>query len=129
MSGSSRTMPGSGSHPSHRTNVVPRVNSRMFSDFLDRRVRVAGTLLENRQTSLVFLASDLHRIFILVPPDGNDCRSMVVGKTYEVVGRIVSPESILVERTVELGDVDLLLINQVVTLTHDPRFSSMFPIE
>ncbi|KAJ7616331.1 hypothetical protein DFH06DRAFT_1343339 [Mycena polygramma] len=94
----------------------------MFPSFHDKRVRV------DNSTSLVFTASDGRFLVVLVPPDTNLSRGMINGNVYEVVGRVASDVSIVLQRYVDLGPTaDMKLINDTVLLTHDARFAHIFP--
>ncbi|KAJ6459163.1 hypothetical protein C8R47DRAFT_1244324 [Mycena vitilis] len=126
MSTSSRTMSAAASKPEEETDVTPRINSSMFTAFMARRVRVAGQLLKIMETSLTMAASDGQPVSILVPPDNRKTGSMEIGKKYEILGRVISKESIVLERCIYLGDADMRLIDDVVMLTHDKRFMHMF---
>ncbi|KAJ6514267.1 hypothetical protein C8R47DRAFT_1206636 [Mycena vitilis] len=106
--------------------VTPRVNGSMFAAFDGKRVKVVAEVMENSGTSLKMSASDGFKIFVLVSQDKFSTDHMVAGSVHEIVGKVVSHESLLMERMLELHDVDMRLVNDVIRLTHDARFAHMF---
>ncbi|KAJ6479922.1 hypothetical protein C8R47DRAFT_1074393 [Mycena vitilis] len=119
MSVSSRTMSATANNANEESDVTPRINKSMFSTFVNRRVRVAEQLLKVRRVNCegkysnygnkpyhgcVGQAARDHPGSSGQQNDRQQCRSMEMGKCYEILGRVISEESMVLERFINLGD-------------------------
>ncbi|KAJ6449307.1 hypothetical protein C8R47DRAFT_1084763 [Mycena vitilis] len=105
MSFDSATLSDSSVSYERPEGITPRVTGAMFAAFEGKRVKVVATLIENGVTSLKMSASDDVIIFVLVSQDKFTTNNMLLGSNHEIVGKVVSHESILMERMLALVDV------------------------
>ncbi|KAI0078331.1 replication factor A protein 3 [Panus rudis PR-1116 ss-1] len=99
----------------------PRVNSARLADYIGRNVRLTCKVLKVSSDSALVEASDGGQVKIIIT-------ATPITDTYiEVIGKVEEPGVIKMLNCVNQGNnLNMKLVNSVVELWHNPKFSSMF---
>ncbi|PCH35192.1 replication factor A protein 3 [Wolfiporia cocos MD-104 SS10] len=102
--------------------VSPRVNAARIGDYIGRTVRLTGKIVKTEHDTLILQASDGGEVQVRLLRDAD------VGSPYiEVIGSVLDASTLKMQAFINLGEnLDMKLVNDVVELWHDPRFSKMF---
>ncbi|KAL6607291.1 replication factor A protein 3 [Neocallimastix californiae] len=81
--------------------VIPRINSSMFREYINKNVRVVGQVLSNQGDSVILKTSDQGNVKVSINHYGNAYNSRFV----EVIGQITGEDSITeTAEAIGLGD-------------------------
>ncbi|OCH85761.1 replication factor A protein 3 [Obba rivulosa] len=103
-------------------HATPRVNSAILNNYIGRSVRLTcKTLRVNPDVALVE-ASDGGQITVRMLPD-----AVMPSQFVEIICQVQDPSTVKMQACINLGDkLDMKLVNDVVELSHDSRFTNMF---
>ncbi|KAL6300385.1 replication factor A protein 3 [Sparassis latifolia] len=103
-------------------HVSPRVNSARLADHIKQTVRLTCKTLKFKGDTAIVQASDGGEVEIKLLREANMTKQYV-----EVIGQVVDASTIRMMSCINLGDeLDMNLVNDVVEVWHDPKFSRMF---
>ncbi|KAJ6596882.1 replication factor A protein 3 [Mycena vulgaris] len=97
---------------------VIRVNSALLPRFQGKTVRLTCRPTKLTATGWTVQACDGGEVTVTLLPE------MISPNAYfEVIGNVVDSTTIKMFRSVNIGtDIDMTLVNDAITLMHDPRF-------
>ncbi|KAN0084211.1 Replication factor A protein 3 [Tylopilus felleus] len=103
----------------------PRVNAARLPNFVGRIVRLPCKVLSRHADGALVQACDGGQVNITMTE-----HDQLVGTFVEIIGKVVDDSTIKVLRGLNLDsdkELDMTLVNDVVELTFDPRFTKLFP--
>ncbi|KII84267.1 hypothetical protein PLICRDRAFT_701850 [Plicaturopsis crispa FD-325 SS-3] len=101
-------------------HVSTRVNSARLADYKGQTVRLTCKTIKGE--SAIVEASDGGQVSVKLHRDAHMTDTYV-----EVIGTVLDESTVKMMACINLGsDLDMQLVNDVVELTFDPRFSKMF---
>ncbi|KAI0318519.1 replication factor A protein 3 [Amylostereum chailletii] len=103
-------------------HVSTRVNSAMLGQYLKGTVRIVGKVLQVSGDAALVEASDGGQVKV-VGTMINELPSP--GTCVDIVGTVVDPSTIRYLLCTDMGtELDLKLVDDVIQLSHDPRFKT-----
>ncbi|TEB30171.1 hypothetical protein FA13DRAFT_1859047 [Coprinellus micaceus] len=99
--------------------ISPRVNSAMLPNWIGKTVRLTCKVVKfSDETHMVVEAADGGQVTVEVLKDPGIDVTFI-----EVIGKVVSGTEVKMQGCIKMGsDLDMNLVNDTITLIHDPRF-------
>ncbi|EJC97680.1 replication factor A protein 3 [Fomitiporia mediterranea MF3/22] len=101
---------------------TPRVNSARLSDFVGRSVRLVCKVERVKDLSAIVRASDMGQVEVKMPKAEEFPDSFV-----EIIGMVEDANTIKLQGSILLGnDLDFDVVNDCITMMHNPQFETVF---